>query len=174
MPASQLIPHPENWRRHPDSQLAALEASFKRIGLTDVLKGYDTPDGTVTLDGHARASLLGDTVVKVAILDVDEDEAREMLTTFDPIGMMALTDHESLTALRNMVDLEEENTLAMLDNLIAESDEWTTYPAQPAPEEPDTTHLLATLTVRCPSAVVEDVRQALGEALTGMDDVYIE
>ena len=54
--ASALVPHPRNFRKHPDEQRQALFASYEEIGFARSLLGYRLPDGRIQLiDGHLRA-----------------------------------------------------------------------------------------------------------------------
>src|ERR1039457_1353233 len=56
--ASDLIPHPENWRLHPGSQVAALRGVLSHIGFAGALVARELPDGTLQLiDGHLRAEI---------------------------------------------------------------------------------------------------------------------
>jgi len=42
MPVGELLDHPENWRRHPQAQLEALEASLRQIGTATRARGCST------------------------------------------------------------------------------------------------------------------------------------
>jgi len=100
VPASSLVPHPLNWRVHPESQAAALRASFDRLGFVDVVLTRRTQDGALQIiDGHLRASELGDQMVPVVITDLDEQEAELMLTVLDPLAAMADRDARRLADL---------------------------------------------------------------------------
>jgi ParB-like chromosome segregation protein Spo0J len=93
--ARDLVPHPLNFRKHPDEQRQALAASYDEIGFARSLLGYRLPDGKIQLiDGHLRAEFDPDMDVLVEILDVTEEEARKLLLTVDPLAMLAATDEE--------------------------------------------------------------------------------
>ena len=73
--ASELLPHPQNWRTHPDNQRAALRGILVEIGYADALLVRETSDGLQIIDGHLRAEITPDQKVPVLILDVTEEEA---------------------------------------------------------------------------------------------------
>ena len=97
--ASELIPHPENWRTHPPEQRRALRAMVDRIGNASALYVREIPEGLQILDGHMRQDLLADEQVPVVVLDLDDDEARAFLATLDPIAAMAKADRDKLSEL---------------------------------------------------------------------------
>ena len=116
--ASDLVPHEGNWRLHLDSQRKAMEAAFAELGNADALKVRQLEDGTYQiLDGHLRADISGDQEIPCLVLDLDDEEARKLLISFDPIGAMAGTDDESLTALITSVHANDEAFGALLDSL---------------------------------------------------------
>ena len=104
--ASDLIPHPKNWRRHPKAQQKAMRAALSEIGYADALLVRETKKGLQLIDGHLRAELDPDQKVPVLVLDVTAKEADKLLATFDPITGMAETDIEQLSALAGTLDFE--------------------------------------------------------------------
>jgi hypothetical protein len=98
--AGDLVPHELNFRLHPELQKAALEALYHEIGFARSLLAYELPDGRLKLiDGHLRRDLDPDMEVDVEILDVNDDEARTLLLSIDPLAALAETDahiHERL------------------------------------------------------------------------------
>ena len=85
--ASELVPNPRNWRRHPKAQAEALRGLLQEIGYADALIARELPDGRLQLlDGHLRAATTPDQEVPVLILDVTEDEANKILLTLDPLA----------------------------------------------------------------------------------------
>ena len=85
--AKDLLAHPLNFRKHPDNQRQALAASYAEVGFARSLLGYRLPDGRVQLiDGHLRKDFDPDMEVTVELLDVNEDEARKLLLTIDPLA----------------------------------------------------------------------------------------
>ena len=97
--ASDLIPSPANWRRHPPAQRRALQTMLDRIGYADALIARETPDGLMLIDGHLRADLDLQAQLPVLIVDLDDDEAAQLLATLDPLSAMAEADAEALAAL---------------------------------------------------------------------------
>ena len=98
--ASDLLPHPENWRTHDELQRAALTLAFERIGIANVVLVRELPDARLQIiDGHARTELVGDQPIPCVVLDVTEEEARELLASLDPIAGMAGMNAEALAAL---------------------------------------------------------------------------
>jgi hypothetical protein len=101
--AGDLVPHPLNFRRHPPEQRAALTASYQEVGFARSLLGFRRPDGTIQLiDGHLRRDLDPEMVVTVEVVDVNEEEARKLLLTLDPLAALADSDNEVLTRLQQM------------------------------------------------------------------------
>jgi hypothetical protein len=90
--AGDLLPHEWNFRAHPDAQKAALEALYDEVGFARSLLAYQLPDGRLKLiDGHLRRDLDPDMEVDVEILDVNEEEARKLLLSIDPLAALAQT-----------------------------------------------------------------------------------
>jgi ParB-like nuclease domain len=88
--ASELVPNPKNWRRHPKEQSAAMRGLLNEIGYAGALLARELPDGKLQLiDGHLRLETTPKATVPVLVLDVTEAEADKILLTFDPISAMA-------------------------------------------------------------------------------------
>ncbi len=118
MKASELRPHSQNWRVHPDSQKNALRSLLADIGFAGALLARELPDGTLGLiDGHLRAETTPDQEVPVLILDVTEDEAKKILLTFDSVASLATPDAEKLEALMNEVSFDDPAIKAMLEQI---------------------------------------------------------
>ena len=99
VPASDLHPHPKNWRRHPKAQQDALRAMLDRVGFVGAVIARETPDGLMLIDGHLRTGLTPDAEIPVLVVDLDESEADEVLATLDPLAAMAEPDTERLKTL---------------------------------------------------------------------------
>jgi DNA modification methylase len=98
--ARELLPHPKNWRKHPQAQVAALRGLLDEIGYADALLARELPDGRLMLiDGHLRKETTPDAQVPVLVLDVSEAEAEKILLTLDPLAAMAELDSERIKAL---------------------------------------------------------------------------
>ena len=90
--AGDLVPHELNFRIHPDAQRAALQALYHEVGFARSLLAYELPDGRLKLlDGHLRRDLEPDMEVDVEILDVNDEEARVLLLSIDPLAALAQT-----------------------------------------------------------------------------------
>jgi hypothetical protein len=107
VPAGALRANEKNWRLHPDGQREALRGILDRVGMVGALIARETPDGLELLDGHLRAELADNEEVPVVIVDLDDREAEFVLTTFDPVGDMALVDDAKLSAL--LADLGDDD-----------------------------------------------------------------
>jgi hypothetical protein len=98
--AGDLVPHELNFRLHPDLQKAALQALYKEVGFARSLLAYEMSDGRLKLlDGHLRRDIDPDMEVDVEILDVNDEEARTLLLSIDPLAALAETQaalHERL------------------------------------------------------------------------------
>src|SRR5713226_6074332 len=90
--AGDLIPHELNFRLHPDLQKSALESLYQEVGFARSLLAYELPDARLKLlDGHLRRDIDPDMQVDVEILDVNDDEARTLLLSIDPLAALAET-----------------------------------------------------------------------------------
>lgn len=129
--ASELLPNPANWRRHPAAQQDALRGVLAEVGYADALIARELPDGRLMLlDGHCRAETTPDSMVPVLVLDVSEAEARLVLATLDPLAAMAETDDAAFRLLISEVETKSEGLQAMLDELAG--------PSAPPASNPDT------------------------------------
>lgn len=115
VPAEDLLPHPENWRTHPDGQRNAMKGILAEVGNVDLLKVVETPDGLMLVDGHLRADELRGNSVRVAVLDLDEDEVRRILFAFDRITEMAERDRDKERALAQSVEYKNQYLLQILE-----------------------------------------------------------
>jgi hypothetical protein len=121
--ASELRPHPKNWRTHPSAQQDALRGVLAEIGYAGALLARELPDGTLELiDGHLRAETTPDAEVPVLVLDLDEREAAKLLALHDPLAGMAETNDEALAELLAQVETENDAVQALLDQMLGDSD----------------------------------------------------
>jgi DNA modification methylase len=115
VPASDLRPNPKNWRTHPKAQQDALKGILAEVGMADACLARELDDGTLMLiDGHLRAETIGEEVVPVLILDVDEAEADKILATLDPLAAMADSDAVKLDDLLRNIDTGSEALQEMI------------------------------------------------------------
>ena len=116
--ASELVPNPRNYRRHPKEQQAALKGLLSEIGYADALLAREMPDGKLMLiDGHLRAETTKRATVPVLVLDVTEPEADKLLLTLDPLASMAETDAERVRALLSTVQTDSQAIGALLERV---------------------------------------------------------
>jgi len=116
--ASDVKPHPRNWRKHPKAQRKALEGILSEIGYADALLARELPDGSLQLvDGHLRAETTPDQEVPVLVLDVTEEEANKLLVSLDPLAAMAGADSENLESLLAEVRTDDDALKRMIDSL---------------------------------------------------------
>lgn len=116
MPVSELVDNPRNWRKHPKTQIDALDAIMREVGVIDVVR-FNEPTGRLW-DGHARKKLYNSgptTPVLVLVTDLTEEEEELALASFDPISAMAATDEKMLTEL--LEDLRQSELVMQSDAL---------------------------------------------------------
>lgn len=93
--AGELVPHELNFRSHPGLQRAALEGLYQEIGFARSLLAYEMPDGRLKLlDGHLRRDIDPEMEVDVEVLDVNDEEARTLLLSIDPLASLAETQNQ--------------------------------------------------------------------------------
>jgi len=128
VPASDLRPNPKNWRTHPEAQANALRGVLAEVGIADAVIARELEDGSLMLlDGHLRVETMGETIIPVLILDVDEAEGDKILATLDPLAAMAETDAAKLDAILREVDTGSAELQQMLAAL---ADEAGLYPEE--------------------------------------------
>jgi len=112
--ASELTPHPQNWRKHPKAQQAAMSGILKEVGYVDALMVRQHEGGYQIIDGHLRAETTPDATVPVLVVDLDDAETALVLATFDPLAAMAEASAEHLEALLHEVNTTDAAIQAML------------------------------------------------------------
>jgi hypothetical protein len=112
--AGDLVPHEFNFRLHPEEQRAALQALYREVGFARSLLAYELPDGRLKLlDGHLRRDLDPDMEVDVEVLDVNDDEARALLLSIDPLAALAQTQEQLQHRLLELTPTESEDLRAV-------------------------------------------------------------
>lgn len=115
--ASDLRPHPRNWRTHPVVQRDALRGVLAEVGYADALLVRELDDGSLELiDGHLRAETTPEALVPVLVLDVTAEEATKILLTHDPLAALAGTDAARLAELAESARFDSE----LLERLVAD------------------------------------------------------
>jgi len=122
VPASELQPNPKNWRSHPQAQADALRGVLAEVGIADAVLARELPDGSLMLlDGHLRVETMGDQILPVLVLDVDEAEGDLILATLDPLAAMAEADAVKLDAILREVQTGSPELSQMLADLAEEA-----------------------------------------------------
>ncbi len=118
MAPDEIVPHPENWRRHPIAQSEAMIGVLDEVGwVQDVVVNKNT---NRLIDGHLRVELAqryGEATVPVVFVDLSEEEERLILATMDPIGAMARQDEVRLQALLQKVQAKDAALKELTDSL---------------------------------------------------------
>lgn len=95
---ADLAPDPRNWRRHPPQQVQQLRQMLESVGIVDAAIARETDDGLMLIDGHLRRDVI-EAEIPVLVVDLDEEEAGQVLATLDPLAGMATTDSGALQEL---------------------------------------------------------------------------
>jgi len=139
-----LLANPFNFRRHPKSQIDALEGALEEIGWIQRVIVNKTTGHMV--DGHARVELAlrrEEPNVPVLYVELSEEQEKIALATFDPIGSLAFHDDEQLTELVRSVSADNDALAEFLDTLNkaeAERDDTPPDDFPEADEDIDTDH----------------------------------
>jgi hypothetical protein len=142
----RLLPHPKNWRVHPENQRDAMRGVLADLGVARSLTGvpanpkalaevrametqverdawlrrFEAGAGDILLlDGHLRAEEIRDQPLPVELLDLDEREQAELLATFDPIGDLATADRAKFVDLANDFNSTNPAVQALVADLAA-------------------------------------------------------
>src|SRR5258708_3569557 len=138
--AGDLVPHELNFRLHPEYQKAALQALYADVGVARSLLAYELPDGRLKLlDGHLRRDLDPNMEVDVEILDINDDEARALLLSIDPLATLAQTQEQLRDRLLELTPIPNADLQAAweatLNPLLAERTEPRPPGTQMIPEQ---------------------------------------
>src|ERR1700737_1260294 len=119
--ACDLVPHPANWRIHPDIQASALRDLLKEIGFAGAIIARRLEDGRLQIiDGHLRVEQMGKREVGVLVTDLTAEEGEKLLLTYDPVGALATADQARIEALLASVRMDSEAVGAMLEKFAGE------------------------------------------------------
>lgn len=101
-----LVANEKNFRTHSPTQRRLLSAMMDSIGFANAPIAYETEGGIKLIDGHLRTDTLDpDATIPVQILDVNDEEAAQLLATIDPLSALATTDGEALDSLLAEIEL---------------------------------------------------------------------
>jgi hypothetical protein len=99
-PPESLLAHPKNTKIHPEVQQTTMRAALGTLGwLTGIIQNDET--GFI-IDGHSRienAISTGQATIPVLHVRLSPEKEDLALATFDPIGALAVTDHEKMDEL---------------------------------------------------------------------------
>jgi hypothetical protein len=89
------------------------------------------------IDGHLRAQTTPDSLVPVLILDLNDEEAKLVLLTLDPLAAMAESEAEQIKILLETLHIENDAVQALLEQ-VAGPKMWATMhlSAENTPEVP--------------------------------------
>ena len=122
VPANTLRLNKKNWREHGDAQREAFTNIASEIGIADAAIARELPDGSLELiDGHMRTTTLGEQMIPVLVLDVDESEADTLLATMDPLAALADLNQTKLSGLLSGLSVEADSVKMMLNNLAGDN-----------------------------------------------------
>jgi DNA modification methylase len=97
------------------TQADAVKGVLAEIGIADAVLARELHDGSLMLlDGHLRVETMGDQMLPVLVLDVDEAEGDKVLATLDPLAAMAVADATKLDAILREVDTGSPELQEML------------------------------------------------------------
>jgi DNA modification methylase len=116
--AGSLSANPRNWRKHPDSQMAAIRGLIDdpTVGWAGALL-FNERTGRL-IDGHARQKVVDPkAVVPVLIGSWSEAAEKRILLTLDPVAGMAVADIAQLESLLTEVNLSDEWLAGLRDQL---------------------------------------------------------
>jgi hypothetical protein len=174
VPASELKPHPENWRVRPQAQQQALAGVIEQVGIADAVLAYEpTPGELVLIDGHLRRETLGDTVVPVLVTDLTEAEAMLVLATHDPLAAMAEQDDQMMRDLLERIDAGNTDVQDLLNELKNSTAEWEPNFDLIANTDETDEGILAKLTIRCSPDDVAEIKEVISKALGHFPSVNI-
>lgn len=107
MRAGELMDNERNWRIHPLHQQQGVAGIMEEHGKVDVLKAYYSERAggkLVLLDGHLRKSINPNEEWQVAVLDINDAEADQLLALYDSSTNLAVTDPVILAGLLEEID----------------------------------------------------------------------
>lgn len=123
-----------NWRKHPASQLQAMRAVLNNLGwIQDVIVNHRSAvswgaerNQASLIDGHLRVEIAiadKEKTVPVKYVDLEPEEERLALASFDPLSAMAATDGAKLNEVLAGIEVEDEALKALYSKLQREADE---------------------------------------------------
>lgn len=103
----ELIPNPENWRLHGETQTKTMNDVLVEVGwIQQVIVNKTT--GRI-VDGHLRVKLAierGEPKVPVVFVELTEQEEKKALATLDPLSDLADGDIDAFTKLTDSMETD--------------------------------------------------------------------
>lgn len=116
IPASKLVPNPDNPREHDDAQRTLLQDLLNDVGIVGTCIVRKLPAGKFQIiDGHLRTDLLKGGSVPCVVVDLDDSEADLVLATYDPVGTMARTNAAKVAEIRQRITTAAESVRKLLE-----------------------------------------------------------
>lgn len=117
---------PVHWHKskklaNPSIQQDALCGPPSEIGISAATIAVECPEGLVLMDGHLRSEIVGYEILPVLNVDLNDDEADKLLTTFNSVSGMATADPENLEQLLSEMSNETEAAREMIDKMAADN-----------------------------------------------------
>lgn len=121
--ADDLQTNDGNWRTHPSFQKDALRGILNKVGIADALIAYNSErqKGLTLVDGELRLTDYPDVQWPTLILDINDDEADLLMTTFDPLAGLAGMDKEATIELTGSVITDDLALRELITQLQAEA-----------------------------------------------------
>lgn len=121
IPKARIVPDAGNFRKHPEGQKTALAAALEEIGFAGALLVRPLSRGNYALiDGHERLEHFADgDTIPCLVTDLDADEAKKVLATFDAIGDLAEIDAGKLEELKASVTFTHSELNDLVSSALA-------------------------------------------------------
>lgn len=135
MRLGEVEDHPLNYKIHTDLQGAAMDGVVEEVGWAGIPLAYHSErnGGKLTyLDGHLRKRRFPNLKARVAITDLNDQEADLFLLTYDPIAAMAHESPEQLDALLRNVEASNAAVQALLAELASKAGLYIDKPEPPS------------------------------------------
>jgi hypothetical protein len=115
--ADQFMANPHNYRKHPQRQRDAVQASLRELGWIGVVVENVTTGQLI--DGHERVwqALAGNEDVPYIQVELSPDEEKLALAVFDPITHMAEIDGTMLNELLQEINTGEAALQELLESM---------------------------------------------------------
>jgi hypothetical protein len=149
----ELADNELNWRRHPDGQVASLEAVLEEVGWAGAALFNERTKRLI--DGHLRKKvpqkLRVDGKIPVLVGSWTEEQEKTILATLDPLAAMAEADDQKLGELLAGIQTDNAALDKMLKDLAEENQIDLTEPHFEPVGEDEQSRLDEKTPIQCPS-----------------------